>query len=64
MYGLQFHPEVDLTVNGIRIIKNFLYEVPVKIRSTDKYMSTVYNFSLANFLSQKLPNWLFFVFAK
>jgi len=27
MYGLQFHPEVDLTTNGQKILSNFLYEV-------------------------------------
>ena len=27
LYGLQFHPEVDLSVNGLSMIKNFLYEV-------------------------------------
>lgn len=26
-YGVQFHPEVDLTVNGKKILKNFLYKV-------------------------------------
>lgn len=26
-YGIQFHPEVNHTVNGTQIIKNFLYEV-------------------------------------
>ena len=26
-YGIQFHPEVNNTVNGINIIKNFLYNV-------------------------------------
>jgi len=27
MYGVQFHPEVNLTVNGQLMIKNFLYKV-------------------------------------
>ena len=27
LYGVQFHPEVDLTENGITIMKNFLYGV-------------------------------------
>lgn len=27
LYGVQFHPEVDLTTNGKKIIKNFLYSV-------------------------------------
>lgn len=27
LYGIQFHPEVNNTVNGTQIIKNFLYEV-------------------------------------
>lgn len=27
IFGVQFHPEVDLTVNGARILKNFLYNV-------------------------------------
>lgn len=26
-YGLQFHPEVDLTVNGQNMLRNFLYDV-------------------------------------
>ena len=26
-YGLQFHPEVDLSVDGTAMIKNFLYGV-------------------------------------
>ncbi|CAG7818979.1 unnamed protein product, partial [Allacma fusca] len=27
IYGVQFHPEVDLTVNGKTMLKNFCYEV-------------------------------------
>ena len=27
LYGVQFHPEVDLSVNGIEILKNFLYSI-------------------------------------
>lgn len=27
IYGVQFHPEVDLTVNGTQIFKNFLYNI-------------------------------------
>ena len=27
IYGLQFHPEVDLTKNGKKIFSNFLYEI-------------------------------------
>ena len=27
IYGVQFHPEVDLTVNGRDILKNFVYTV-------------------------------------
>ncbi|XP_020900922.1 GMP synthase [glutamine-hydrolyzing] [Exaiptasia diaphana] len=27
LYGVQFHPEVDLTVNGISMFKNFLYGI-------------------------------------
>lgn len=26
-YGVQFHPEVDLTINGIQMFKNFLYTI-------------------------------------
>ena len=27
LYGVQFHPEVDLTKCGIQMFKNFLFEV-------------------------------------
>lgn len=27
LYGVQYHPEVDLTVNGVQIFKNFLFGV-------------------------------------
>ena len=27
IYGLQFHPEVDLSINGKMIMKNFLYDI-------------------------------------
>lgn len=27
LYGLQFHPEVELTENGKKILSNFLFEV-------------------------------------
>ena len=27
LYGVQFHPEVDLTTNGAAMFKNFLYGV-------------------------------------
>ncbi|CAF1236616.1 unnamed protein product [Adineta ricciae] len=27
IYGVQFHPEVDLTENGVEILKNFLFEI-------------------------------------
>ena len=27
LYGLQFHPEVDLTDNGKTMMKNFLYDI-------------------------------------
>lgn len=27
LYGVQYHPEVESTVNGMQIIRNFLYEV-------------------------------------
>ena len=27
LYGIQFHPEVNETYNGVKMIKNFLYEV-------------------------------------
>jgi GMP synthase (glutamine-hydrolysing) len=27
LYGVQFHPEVDLTVNGVAMLRNFLYKI-------------------------------------
>ncbi|RWS11115.1 GMP synthase-like protein [Dinothrombium tinctorium] len=27
LYGVQFHPEVNLTVNGMKILRNFLYDI-------------------------------------
>ena len=27
LYGVQFHPEVDLTKNGITMLRNFLYNI-------------------------------------
>jgi hypothetical protein len=27
MYGVQFHPEVDLTKSGAQVFKNFLFKV-------------------------------------
>lgn len=27
LYGTQFHPEVDLTENGMDMLKNFLFEI-------------------------------------
>eukprot|EP01134_Creolimax_fragrantissima_P007486 CFRG7486T1 len=27
LYGVQFHPEVDLSINGIKMVRNFLYNV-------------------------------------
>ena len=27
VYGVQFHPEVDLTANGTAMFRNFLYNV-------------------------------------
>lgn len=27
LYGVQFHPEVDLTVNGKIMLKNFLFDI-------------------------------------
>jgi len=27
IYGLQFHPEVDLTTNGKQILKTFLHDI-------------------------------------
>jgi GMP synthase (glutamine-hydrolysing) len=27
LYGLQFHPEVDLTINGKQMLRNFLYNI-------------------------------------
>ena len=27
LYGVQFHPEVDLSVNGLSMLRNFLFEI-------------------------------------
>ena len=27
LYGIQFHPEVNLSVNGTKVIKNFLFNI-------------------------------------
>ena len=27
LYGIQFHPEVNNSVNGTQVIKNFLFEI-------------------------------------
>lgn len=27
LYGVQFHPEVDLTINGKTMLRNFLFDV-------------------------------------
>jgi GMP synthase (glutamine-hydrolysing) len=27
IYGLQFHPEVQHTINGMKIIKNFIFNI-------------------------------------
>lgn len=31
LYGVQFHPEVDLSQNGVAMMKNFLYKVGISI---------------------------------
>lgn len=31
IFGVQFHPEVDLTVNGKEMLKNFLFKVGTRI---------------------------------
>lgn len=31
IYGVQFHPEVDLSPNGIDILKNFLVHVSIHV---------------------------------
>jgi GMP synthase (glutamine-hydrolysing) len=27
MYGIQFHPEVRHTINGLQILKNFVFDI-------------------------------------
>lgn len=39
LYGVQFHPEVDLTENGVTMIKNFLFGVSIIYNSPVKLAS-------------------------
>ena len=38
IYGVQFHPEVDLTKNGKQIFKTFLYKIAGMLKKNDKNM--------------------------
>jgi len=38
IYGVQFHPEVDLTANGMTMLRNFLYDV-AGLKGTFELMS-------------------------
>ena len=43
MYGVQFHPEVDLTKSGTQMFKNFLFNVSYRLFSSKSFTAVAYN---------------------
>ena len=46
IYGVQFHPEVNLTVHGKNMIGNFLFKVCMRVCKTCMHVSVCNHFSL------------------
>ena len=43
LYGVQFHPEVDLTENGVVMMRNFLFKVS-EIKSCVINLAIIYRY--------------------